>query len=111
MYYVLIEQSDSFMSDKPTYLSFKNLEITEFKTHPKCYTQIGKYPDYTYCRQLVIYPSGLSFPIYCSEKDKHFDDFLLKLNESLKTENRIIIELSLKELRHTNYQQIKIIKM
>lgn len=112
MYGISVQQSHGYMSDKPETHVWKQEEITGIDIMQKAFTQIGATGGSAFCRHLVVRPSGLTIPIYISERDEEYSNVLETLrtvtNENV---NRVTVTLSLKELPHDNYQTITIWKM
>ena len=114
-YAVSIEQSDDFMSNNEVVRVWKLKDVSNIYIPMRCFTQIGAHPDCIHCKEIVIEPSCLSIPIYISmyNPDAQMEnDILEKLNSITRDDvDSVVIELSLDELNHENYQRLKIWKM
>lgn len=114
-YAISVEQSDGYMTRDPVVRVWKLKDIGEVYIPKRFFSQIGAYPDYAMCKQIVIEPTCLTIPIYISMfngDEKLENDILEKLNSILRDDvDSVTIELSLDELQHENYQRLKIWKM
>ena len=68
-YQIRIEQTHSYMSNKPYANTWVVNEISDFSIPSNCFTQIGHHSNYIYCLNLHIKSSGLMFPVYGTKTD------------------------------------------
>jgi hypothetical protein len=56
------------MSDTESVFHYELQEMNFVEVPSKFYTQIGSFPQCCRCKELRIYPTGLSFPIFVTDK-------------------------------------------
>ena len=112
MYAISVEQTHGHMRDKPETHVWKREEITEICISPKHFTQIGFRTHCTFCRNVSIGPTWLTFPIYIDQNDENYEDVLNALNKiTYDSVGSVAVTLTLDKLPEGNYQTIKIWKM
>ena len=115
-YAVSVEQSHGYMSDLEEVRVWKLKDIGEIYIPMRMFSQIGAYPNYVLCKQIVIEPTYLTIPIYVSmhNTDANIEnDILEKLNSITRDDvDSVTVELKLVEdLSYENYQRLKIWKL
>ena len=113
-YFIYVEESHSYMSNEPDVYLWKLKDINRFRILDRCYSQIGDRSNCVICKNISVYPSGLTFALYISQDNEDLEleaEIIRKLNSVINGEaDDVCIDLSLKELPCENHQFIRLHK-